>query len=158
MEFQLRVDRRCFVFKLVLKIRGAPIDELDHVVPDFFDDEFEVESDLHLLVLAVPLDLVVDVHLLVDASLSEVKHVERLVADERVEPHPLRVPHLDVQVLLHQLEIARLVRHFYLRLVVCLGARVQVVQFFCHLRDAFSALGQIHVSRLQLFYLDLGYA
>ena len=68
-ELQLGVDRGAFnLIITILEIGCPPVDELDHIVPDFLEDKFEVKAHLQLFEIAITLNLVVDVDLLVDGA------------------------------------------------------------------------------------------
>ena len=76
------------------------------------------------------------------------RHVEEpqgLVAEKSVEEEAARVPHLDVQVLLHELEVAGLESALNLGLKRLLAARVQVAQLVGELGDALAARREVRV-------------
>ena len=60
-----------------------------------------------------------------------------------------------MQVLLHQLEVARLVLHFNLRFEALGDACVEIAYLFCLLWDALCTLWQMDVSRPKALYINL---
>ena len=61
-----------------------------------------------------------------------------------------------MQVLLHQLEVARLKVYFELRLEVFRPARVQVADLVGYLRDSLRSMGKVERPGLKLLDIDLG--
>lgn len=145
-KLKLWIDGRlCDFIVTVLQVGCPPVNELDHVVPDFLHYKLEVKAALELLKLSIALNLVIDVHLLIYGALRDINHLERFITDERVEEESTRVPNFDVQVLFHQLKVAGLVLHLDLCLEVFAQSCVKVGHLLCHLRDALGALGQVSV-------------
>jgi len=91
----------------VLKVGSAPVEEKQVKVPNLFKDYLERDSADQFTTLPIFLQLLIMyVDLLPDTSVGDVEQQYRVVANEGVHEDTVVVPHLDVQVLLHQLEVA----------------------------------------------------
>ena len=115
----------------ILQIGCTPVDEIDHIVPDFFKDQLEVESAHQLFVIAFSFNFVIDVDGLIDRALRYFKQLNGLITQESVQEPPARIPHFDVKVLLHEFEVTSLQGALELSFETLLPTTVKIIELVC---------------------------
>ena len=77
--------------------------------------------------------------------MRDVQHLDRFIADEGIQEEAVSIPDLYVQVLLHELKVARLVSNLDFRLEVGLRARIKVADLLSELRNTLCSIRQVDI-------------